>query len=320
MEKDFESFYSKCINENELNDIWENTKQEKKKKKLICIPLILIVDLLLIFLFTNIFSNFGTRYGLFPYIFIIPPILIIDVFILAIVSLAFSKKSRMYNDVFKEKVIEKIFKNFLNDADYIPKKQMPQAIYREGKYDGYYNRYYSDDYVEGNIDDKYLIKMAEITTEHEETKTDSDGDTHTETTTIFSGLFAKINIGKSIETELRIGTNRTISKRERLEMDSDEFEKYFDVSSTNDIVGMQILTHDIMDMLVDFRNQLKMPLDILIRDDIMYIRLHVGKMFEAKFNKNAVIDKQNAQKYFNIVNFIYSLSKKMIKTIEETEI
>ena len=320
MEKDFESFYSKCINENELNDIWENTKQEKKKKKLICIPLILIVDLLLIFLFTNIFSNFGTRYGLFPYIFIIPPILIIDVFILAIVSLAFSKKSRMYNDVFKEKVIEKIFKNFLNDADYIPKKQMPQAIYREGKYDGYYNRYYSDDYVEGNIDDKYLIKMAEITTEHEETKTDSDGDTHTETTTIFSGLFAKINIGKSIETELRIGTNRTISKRERLEMDSDEFEKYFDVSSTNDIVGMQILTHDIMDMLVDFRNQLKMPLDILIRDDIMYIRLHVGKMFEAKFNKNAVIDKQNAQKYFNIVNFIYSLSKKMIQTVEETEI
>ena len=320
MEKDFESFYSKCINENELNDIWENTKQEKKKKKLICIPLILTVDLLLIFLFTNIFSNFGTRYGLFPYIFIIPPILIIDVFILAIVSLAFSKKSRMYNDVFKEKVIEKIFKNFLNDADYIPKKQMPQAIYREGKYDGYYNRYYSDDYVEGNIDDKYLIKMAEVTTEHEETRTDSDGHTHTETTTIFSGLFAKINIGKSIKTELRIGTNRTISKKKRLEMDSDEFENNFDVSSTNDIVGMQILTHDIMDMLVEFRNQLKMPLDILIRDDTMYIRLHVGKMFEAKFNKNDVIDKQNAQKYFDIVNFIYSLSKKMIQTVEETEI
>ena len=320
MEKDFDSFYSKSINENELNDIWENTKQEKKRRKLISVPLILTVDLLLIFWFTNIFSNFGTRYGLFPYIFIILPILIIDVFILAIISLAFSKKSRLYNDVFKEKVMDKIFKNCLNDADYIPKKQMPQSIYREGKYDGYYNRYYSDDYVEGNIDDKYLIKMAEVTTEHEKTTTDSDGNRHTETTTIFSGLFAKINIGKSIKTELRIGTNRTISKKKRLEMDSDEFEKYFDVSSTNDIVGMQILTHDIMDMLVDFRNKLKMPLDILIRDDIMYIRLHVGKMFEAKFNKNAVIDKQILQRYFDIVNFIYSLSKKMIKTIEETEI
>lgn len=319
MEKDFENFYSNNINENELNDIWENTKQEKKKRKLISIPLILIVDILLIYWFSNMFGNFNAGLGLFPYLFIIIPILIVDTIILAIVSLAFSKKSRLYNDVFKEKVMDKIFKNFLSDVDYIPKKQMPQSIYREGKYDGYYNRYYSDDYVEGNIDDKYLIKMAEITTEHEKTTTDSDGNTHTETTTIFSGLFAKINIGKSIKTELRIGTNRTISKKKRLEMDSDEFEKYFDVSSTNDIVGMQILTHDIMDMLVDFRNKLKMPLDILIRDDMMYIRLHVGKMFEAKFNKNAVIDKQILQRYFDIVNFIYSLSKKMIKTIEETE-
>lgn len=320
MEKDFESFYSKYINENELNDIWENTKQEKKKKKLICIPLILIVDLLLVFWFINIFSNFGIKYGLFPYIFIISPILIVDVFILAIFSLAFSKKSRLYNDMFKEKVMDKIFKNFLNDADYIPKKLMPQSIYREGKYDGYYNRYYSDDYVEGNIDDKYLIKMAEITTEHEETRTDSDGHTHTETTTIFSGLFAKINIGKSINNELRIKQNGTFLKKDKLEMDSDEFEKYFDVISTNQIIGMQILTHDIMDMLVDFRKQLKMPLDILIRDDIMYVRLHVGKMFEAKFNKDAVIDKQSAKNYFDIVNFIYSLSKKMIQTVEETEV
>ena len=320
MEKDFESFYSKNINEYELNDIWENTKQEKRKRKIISIPTLLIVDLLLIFGFTNIFSTFGTRYGLFPYIFIIPPILIIDVFILAIISLAFSKKSRLYNDMFKEKVMDKIFKNFLNDADYIPKKLMPQSIYREGKYDGYYNRYYSDDYVEGNIDDKYLVKMAEITTEHEETRTDSDGHTHTETTTIFSGLFAKINIGKSINNELRIKQNGTFLKKNRLEMDSDEFEKCFDVISTNQIIGMQILTHDIMDMLVDFRNQLKMPLDILIRDDIMYVRLHVGKMFEAKFNKDAVIDKQSAKKYFDIVNFIYSLSKKMIQTVEETEI
>lgn len=320
MEKDFENFYSNSINENELNDMWENIKQEKKKRKLISIPTVLIVDVLIIYWFSNIFANFNTSFSLVMFLFTIIPILIVDVFILTIISLAFSKNSRMYNNVFKEKVIDKIFKNFLNDADYIPKKQMPQSIYREGKYDGYYNRYYSDDYVEGTIDDKYLIKMAEITTEHEKTTTDSDGNTHTETTTIFSGLFTKINIGKSIKTELRIGTNRTISKKKRLEMDSDEFEKYFDVSSTNDIVGMQILTHDIMDMLVDFRNQLKMPLDILIRDDIMYVRLHVGKMFEAKFNKNSVIDKHIAENYFNIINFIYNLSKKMIQTIEETEI
>ena len=320
MEKDFDSFYNKCINENELNNIWEDTKQEKRKRRIISIPFILIADILLIVWITKLFGQFNHTFGIFPYLFITVPILIIDAFILAIFSLVFSNKSRLYNDMFKEKVINKIFQEFLTDVDYIPVKQMPEAIYKEGEYYGYYNRYYSDDYLEGNIDGKYFIKMAEVTTEHVETERDSDGNTHTETTTIFSGLFAKINIGKSIENELRIIHNRGVLKKNKLEMDSDEFEKYFDVSSTNQIIGMQLLTHDIMDMLVDFRKQLKMPLDILIRDDTMYIRLHVGKMFEAKFNKNSVIDKQIAEKYFNIVNFIYTLSKKMLQTIEETEI
>ena len=32
MEKDFESFYSKYINENELNDIWEILNKKRKRK------------------------------------------------------------------------------------------------------------------------------------------------------------------------------------------------------------------------------------------------------------------------------------------------
>lgn len=319
MEKDFESFYNKCINENELNEIWEHTKQERRKKKNISIPLILIVDIILILWFTKLFGQFNHTFGIFPYLFIIAPILIIDAFILIIITIIFSKNNNIYNNMFKEKVINKIFQEFLTDVDYIPKKQMPESIYREGKYDGYYNRYYSDDYLEGNIDGKYFIKMAEVTTEHEETERDSDGNIHTETTTVFSGLFAKINIGKSIDNELRIKQNGSFFKKNRLEMDSDEFEKYFDVCSTNQIIGMQLLTHDIMDMLVDFRIQLKKPLDILIRDDIMYIRLHVGKMFEAKFNNNSVIDKNTVKEYYNIVSFIYNISKKMISVVEDTE-
>ena len=81
MEKDFESFYNKCINENELNEIWEHTKQERRKKKNISIPLILIVDIILILWFTKLFGQFNHTFGIFPYLFIIAPILIIDAFI-----------------------------------------------------------------------------------------------------------------------------------------------------------------------------------------------------------------------------------------------
>lgn len=317
MKNDFESFYNN-INQDEMRIHWEEARKEKKRKTKIAIILIIIIDLAIIWLLIGGFNT--SKFGIFPWIAMFIPIIAIDIIIFAIITLIFSKNTIKYNDVFKEKIINSIFENFLYDVDYIPKKQMPHDVYKEGKYDGYYNRYYSDDYLEASIDNKYNIKMAEITTEDVETKTDSDGDTHTETTTIFSGLFAKINIGKSINSELRIKQNGTLFKKNRLEMDSQEFEKYFDVISTNQIIGMQLLTHDIMDILVDFRIQLKMPLDILIREDIMYIRLHTGKMFEATINNKSILDRKIIEKYFNIVNFIYSLSKKMIKVVEETQI
>ena len=125
MEKDFESFYNKCINENELNEIWEHTKQERRKKKNISIPLILIVDIILILWFTKLFGQFNHTFGIFPYLFIIAPILIIDAFILIIITIIFSKNNNIYNNMFKEKVINKIFQEFLTDVDYIPVKQMP---------------------------------------------------------------------------------------------------------------------------------------------------------------------------------------------------
>lgn len=324
MKNDFETFYN-SIHDEELEEIWKNAKKEKKKRRRIAIPTIMIIDLIVVFFFYNFIENFIEKFinnffGILPYMIIIFPILIIDLFIYLIFVLIFSKNSSKYNDVFKDKVIDKLFKNFFDSVDYIPKKGMPASVYNEGEYEGFYNRYYSDDYLEGLIDDKYLVKMAEVTTQHVETKTDSDGSTHTETTTIFSGIFAKIKLEKSIENELRIGRDKTISKKKRLEMDSDEFEKAFDVSCTDEIVGMQILTHDIMDILLDYRNRLKMPLDIYIKKDTMYIRLHIGKMFEAVINKTDVIDKKILSKYFDMVEFIYMLSKMMIKIIEDTQI
>ena len=41
---------------------------------------------------------------------------------------------------------------------------------------------------------------------------------------------------------------------------------------------------------------------------------------EAKFNKKEPIDKKIVEKYFDIVNFIDSLAKKMIKNVEQTQI
>ena len=96
--------------------------------------------------------------------------------------------------------------------------------------------------------------------------------------------------------------------------------KLFDVSASDKIKGMQLLTHDIMDLLITFRTQWKIPFDIVINNNIMYIRLHTGYMFESNYSKKNAIDEKKTKTYYNITDFIYSLSKEMIKCVKETQL
>ena len=122
----------------------------------------------------------------------------------------------------KEENIRKyLSNNFYDDLKYFPEKQMPREIYNEAKYNEYYNRYYSDDYIEAKINNEYFINMAEVKTQRKETKTDSDGNTSTRIYTIFHGLFSKIIINKSIKSELIITPNGKVPlNKNKLEMDS----------------------------------------------------------------------------------------------------
>ena len=169
---------------------------------------------------------------------------------------------------------------------------------------------------------KYYIDMAEVFTEHVETETDSEGNTHTTRTTIFHGLFAKVTSEKSITSELKIVQDKVgRHDRNRLNMDSSEFEKLFDVKSSNKIIAMQILTSDIMEELIEFENKTKMQYDICIINSELYLRFHFGTLnVDGDAMKNEVLDKDVLSKYFYMINFSYNLSKKIIETIENVEI
>lgn len=83
---------------------------------------------------------------------------------------------------------------------------------------------------------------------------------------------------------------------------------------------MQLLTSDIMQELVDFRKKTNLNYDIVIKNNVIYLRFHCGYIFEPQAIRKGIADKKSIERYFNILNFIYELSKKLIKTIDETEI
>lgn len=318
MREDFDSLLFKIKNNTspEFQDAYLNAQKEQTKSRYWFLGLTIIIDL---FLGIKLFS-FVKSIGIPGILFLLVPIFIIDTILYAIINFCFSKNRKNYSKLFKANVIKKLLDNFYNNVNYLPEKEMPRATYDEAKYNEYYNRYSSDDYMEALLNDKYLVKMAEVHTVDVETHTDSEGHTTTTETTKFHGLFTKIQMEKSINSNLLVFGNHRFSKKSRLEMDSQEFEKLFDVSATNQIIGMQLLTHDVMELLVSFKKMTGIHYDIAIYDNIMYLRFHTGSMFEFMSFKKGAFDEKTLKKYYDVLDFTYTLSNMLIDLIEKTEI
>ena len=314
--KTFDEIYEELqnTNNNELNEAWKEASKEREKSKKIALIICLVIDTFFILQFLKQGFNYRSLFFIFFAV-------ISNIMIYASIIAIFSKGYRNYSKIYKNTVISKLMSNFYNNLEYYPKKPMPRYIYDEGQYREYYNIYRSEDYMEAQINNKYSIQLAEILTQEERTTTDSEGNIQTETITKFCGLFAKIFLQKSIKGDLKIVRNGSLLfDRKRLEMDSSEFEKYFDVKASDKILGMRLLTADVMEELIEFQDKTNIKYDVYIRDSELYLRFHSGPMFEVGKLKNGAIDKETLRKYFFMLNFIYNLSNKLINLVNETEI
>ena len=292
---------------NNIMSKWDELRKKNKKINLITILILLIIDILVLFILkistNSIFS-----------------IIMADVFIYIIIYVIFEGRDiSQFNNDYKENVISKMLENFITNLDYVPSKRMPSYIYDEAKYGGYYNKYSSDDYLEGSINGQKII-MADLLVQEETTHTDSDGIETSDTKTIFNGLFGKIELNKSINSNLKITRNHGISlfNKNKIEMDSYDFEKTFNVYSDNNIIAMQLLTADIQEDILDLYNKYKINFDIIVMNNKMYVLFNTGNMFEVFSNKKN--PNEMLEKYFEIMKFIYKLVDKILKTIETTQI
>ena len=257
--KNFEDLFKEIEENQEIKKSWQEAREEQKKMNKIR-GIIAIITIILGLGFIILKMNLNS-YKEFNAFLIIPSLFFIFFvnLIAFVITCLISKKQNAYKLEFKQVIIKKLIDNFYDNLEYYPLKEMPERIYEKPNYNEYYNEYHSEDYFEGQIKNKYYIDMAEVFTEHVETHTDSEGNTHTTRTTIFHGLFAKVTSEKSITSELRIVQDK-IGKynKNRLNMDSSEFEKYFDVITDNKIIAMQLLTADVMEEMIEFENKTNM--------------------------------------------------------------
>lgn len=181
-----------------------------------------------------------------------------------------------------------------------------------------YDIYHSEDLIKGVLKNNCKFEMSEVLTEDR----DTDKDGNAIYSTIFSGLVAKIETPKPFNTLLYIRKNSSSKlpfDKLRTQLDSPEFEKMFDVYASDRIIAMQLLTADIMQDLMQFRNEMKMNYELTIKENSIYIRFWCGEMFEPAHLKKFSLDKRTLYKYYRMLNFTFSITDKMSKLLYETQ-
>ena len=227
------------------------------------------------------------------------------------------EEEKNYSLDFKAKVIQSFIKAYSQNLEYNPYCGITPIIYDDGEFEEKYDIYHSEDYIQGMVVEKYKIEMSEVHTEREH----SDGDNKWYST-IFHGLFAQVELNKFLEQTIKLRKNsyyKFFDKKERIEMDSGEFENLYDTYSKDKIIAMQLLTSDTMQLLIDFYNKYEIVPEITLKSNFLYIRLDIGNIFEANIIKKA-LDYNTLKRYYDTINFTLKIIEKILKKIDETEI
>ena len=223
-----------------------------------------------------------------------------------------SKPSDFNYEKYKTKIISKFVKLINDNLLYIPEKSLNSEVFDKMKRiyidettfpHEYYNIYNLNDYICGELFENVFFRMCDLYIYWESMNGTINN--------VFQGQFVCIDFNKNIDVNIKITKNDNFKdlKYKKLEMDSIEFEQYFDVYTNNNLETMKILTADLMELLIEFRK--KIIFDIEIRGDRLYIRFFTGSILEYSPNKEKYYD------YYCILKFIFELSEKISKNINE---
>lgn len=299
--KRFQEIYNYI--ESEYAKDLESNRKKLIKYMIICAVLFIISCLLFLFLVTNL--RIHTRLGYKLIGFICIPIIMVGVH-------SYLKYNKIYKENFKDKIIKNLFKYINPNLQYDPiGGNNLHKYYLDAGFKGDFNKFITDDYIEGCHENNINLKMANIAL--------GDND---KTKFLYEGIFSVTEINQYLQDKVIIKKNKYMFKDndyKKIGMDSEEFEKYFDVYSTSSMLAMEILTHDIMEELVEFYNTYRIEFEIVFKDNHIYIRFDTGVMFEPNILKKSN-DLSTLWVYYNVMNFAISLTMRINNVLQEIDI
>ena len=287
MKKSFDEFYEEIKNNNELNI-------KNPYKKCICIGTFLVIFSFLVFILAVKYSMIFLVIGL---------VLIFDIAGIIYSLKEFEKYERKFKDIF----LPYLVRLYNNKLTYNKVASIDKNIYNNSKLPSKFDEFYSSDEVFGYLYNNLLVKFSYIKTNINK-KSVVEGNTVVEKINNYYGIFGYTVCSKNINAEINIKKNdlkKNLAKN-RIELESIEFEKEFDCFANNKIVALQVLKPELIDKITNLNNILKCPLEINIINNMIYFRVMINDIFVAPKFKMP-INKEYLRKLYNAIDVCYEL-------------
>lgn len=227
--------------------------------------------------------------------------------------------STKYRSIYKQTVIANMVRAYDPELNFEHKYGVTEAQYNKAGFREYHDRFRSEDLIFGRIDDEYDIRMSEVKTEREERTTDSEGHTQTTYVTVFQGIYGYIDVKDKFLPYFEVCSNKFFGKydKARIEVDSAEFEKYYDLYAEDKIRTMEVFTSDLIEKFNIFKDKLNTPIQIKVKNGTLFFRLKMNNSFEAPtFGK--ALDFKAMSHNFDLMNEPLSLFSKIFENAKDT--
>ncbi len=215
------------------------------------------------------------------------------------------KKSRDYRDAYKKQVVAEIVKMVDESWTYESDGRISEHEYRQSDiFRDRVDRYKGDDLIYGQID-KTDFRCSEIHSEYRTWKTDDDGNRKEEWHTIFKGLFFHADFNKHFKGRTWVVPDSGFNpisdlprRGDRVKLEDPEFEKIYQVYSTDQIEARYILTPAVMQAMSAIKKEIGTRLYFSFIDERIYCGMYFNKdLFEPRIMKSGVNFKDIEQIY-----------------------
>lgn len=202
-------------------------------------------------------------------------LIVIGIIVAIVPIIIASTKISSFSMSFREKIVNTLISERLENATYFPKSGIPKTEFMIPGFFKSPDRYHSEDYIKATCEN-VPFEVCDLSLEEREVTVDSQGHTHTTYHTYFKGRFMIFDYARDLNVIVKAIETRTLGAStgglKKVDTESIAFNKKFNTYSSDPLKAFYILTPQMQEKMLE--------LEKMFRGTIFYAFV-AGKMYLA---------------------------------------